>query len=222
MVNNNFLPLKILFAFASLMFVLLHTKRVGCVVNFENSTIMSPNNATILTNIVQTTASATTFATVFFSTTPLPISSVLLSTTPMETSSSASANKVTFPEPSNLLYTSDLKYLSELPMETLLKIKRHLEEMTKSFSPKGEESFQYSVYEAPQEGLTEGYETKSGKSPNFNFHVPENVEEGGFFPNSMAPIKNTPQVYDYGKTLEPHGGGVGFITPQPFIHHFKK
>lgn len=221
MVNNNFLPLKILVAFASLIFALLHIKRVGCVVNFENSTIMSPNSATMLTNIAQTT----TLATVILPTTQLPVSNVLLSTTPIhhETTFSASTNSVTFPEPSNLLYTSDLKYLSELPMETLLKIKRHLEEMTRTFSNKGEESVQYNVYEEPQEGLSEGYETKSGKSPNSNFHVvPENIEEGGFYPNSMTSIEDVPQVYDHGKTLEPYGGGIGFITPQPFIHHFKK
>lgn len=134
---------------------------------------------------------------------------------PIITPKPAQANDMIF-------FGNEVKSLSELPLETLLKIKKHLEEMTSGIthSQATAANAVYPVYEHPHtsEGaLSSGYLNVGGGT--FAHGSGYGNEETNVEFNSGEVIKFT----DQGKTEYEQGVAAhGFITPQPFIHKFKK
>lgn len=132
-----------------------------------------------------------------------------------------------------ILFGNEVKSLSELPLETLLKIKRHLEEMTNGQLAQAE-NVVYPVYEPhPGGALSSGYlnlgggtfqgtaeEAAQGDDVGFvttNRHANSQFIENGDMVNFYDHSKT-----DYGHQQQDGGGGGGYITPQPFISKFKK
>uniref|UniRef100_A0A336MPS8 CSON004952 protein n=1 Tax=Culicoides sonorensis TaxID=179676 RepID=A0A336MPS8_CULSO len=126
-----------------------------------------------------------------------------------------------------IMFGNEVKSLSELPLETLLKIKKHLEEitlgMTSQTDTSGSANTVYPVYEQPshQGALSQGYLNTVGHQP-VGGHL-ENVDDysdDSYGVNGQF-TKNTGIInfHDHSKTDNER---FGFITPQPFIHKFKK
>lgn len=127
-----------------------------------------------------------------------------------------------------MLFGNEVKSLSELPLETLLKIKKHLEEMTNGMTQA--ENVVYPVYDTPPQNtyqnpdyLNLGGGTFAPAGGHESDISP--VEDVGFVTNAQfTKSGEVVNFYDHSKTDNGHGisAGYGFITPQPFIHKFKK
>lgn len=132
----------------------------------------------------------------------------------------------------NILFGNEVKSLSELPLETLLKIKKHLEEMTNGMTQA--ENVVYPVYESPLQtephgGLSPGYLNlgggtfgEGGGRGGYEHDAP--AEDVGFVTHGQfTKSGEVVNFYDHSKTDNSQGeNGYGYITPQPFIHKFKK
>lgn len=129
------------------------------------------------------------------------------------------------------LFGNEVKSLSELPLETLLKIKKHLEEMTNGMSqPETAANVVYPVYEYPsqdthQGALSTGYLSLGGGTfSTAGGHESDDSADIGYGTNGQfTKSGEIIHFHDHSKTDNEHGvTGYGYITPQPFTHKFKK
>lgn len=142
------------------------------------------------------------------------------------------------PNPDAILFGNEVKSLSELPLETLLKIKKHLEEMTNGMSsaqPDTAANVIYPVYEHPSSqqdshqgaALSPGYLNLGGGTfSSVGGHEGDgsHMADVGFVTTNNGQFTKSGEIlnfHDHSKT-ELGETGYGYITPQPFIHKFKK